>query len=194
MLDCCEPLEKVKARGISLGKLVCLANCAGAKVQAFRTNQSTIDDFRKYLHRCSTSDDCHIISSYHRAAFKQVSIDIFNIFFSRISLISLAKVLCQYTIIIKETYWIITVGNECFDNLCETFWVFLRYLECYRHIKDLWETKSFESSVYFEIMNLLICMLARIVVHNQPIELLHIFSNLTNSLLTMLIWLYNSCS
>ncbi|XP_038874485.1 glutathione gamma-glutamylcysteinyltransferase 1-like isoform X2 [Benincasa hispida] len=71
MLDCCEPLEKVKARGISLGKLVCLANCAGAKVQAFRTNQSTIDDFRKYLHRCSTLDDCHIISSYHRVAFKQ---------------------------------------------------------------------------------------------------------------------------
>ncbi|KAK9281054.1 hypothetical protein L1049_003946 [Liquidambar formosana] len=71
MLDCCEPLEKVKAKGISFGKLVCLAHCAGAKVDAFRTNQSTIDDFRKYVMTCSTSDDCHVISSYHRAAFKQ---------------------------------------------------------------------------------------------------------------------------
>ncbi|KAA8544136.1 hypothetical protein F0562_022148 [Nyssa sinensis] len=46
MLDCCEPLEKVKAKGISFGKVICLAHCAGAKVRAFRTNQSSIDDFR----------------------------------------------------------------------------------------------------------------------------------------------------
>lgn len=71
MLDCCEPLEKVKAKGISFGKVVCLARCAGAKVEAFRTSQSTIDDFRKYLIACSTSDDCHLISSYHRGTLKQ---------------------------------------------------------------------------------------------------------------------------
>ncbi|RVX19237.1 Glutathione gamma-glutamylcysteinyltransferase 1 [Vitis vinifera] len=72
MLDCCEPLEKVKADGISFGKLVCLAHCAGAKVDAFRTNQSTIEEFRKYVMACSTSDDCHVISSYHRGTFKQI--------------------------------------------------------------------------------------------------------------------------
>ncbi|KAH9729238.1 glutathione gamma-glutamylcysteinyltransferase 1 [Citrus sinensis] len=71
MLDCCEPLEKVKEKGISFGKLVCLAHCAGAKVEAFRTNQSTIDDFRKYITQCSASEDCHVISSYYRGAFKQ---------------------------------------------------------------------------------------------------------------------------
>uniref|UniRef100_A0A5B7AP31 glutathione gamma-glutamylcysteinyltransferase n=1 Tax=Davidia involucrata TaxID=16924 RepID=A0A5B7AP31_DAVIN len=71
MLDCCEPLEKVKAEGISFGKVVCLAHCAGVKVEAFRTNQSTIDDFRKYVVACSTSDDCHVISSYHRGTLKQ---------------------------------------------------------------------------------------------------------------------------
>ncbi|KAF7818450.1 glutathione gamma-glutamylcysteinyltransferase 1 [Senna tora] len=71
MLDCCEPLEKVKARGISFGKLVCLAHCAGAKVEAFHANQSSVDEFRKYVKSCSTSDDCHVISSYHRAALKQ---------------------------------------------------------------------------------------------------------------------------
>lgn len=73
MLDCCEPLEKVKATGISFGKLVCLAHCAGAKVEAFRANQSTIDEFRKHVMKCSISDDCHVISSYDRSALKQVS-------------------------------------------------------------------------------------------------------------------------
>ncbi|KAK3028127.1 hypothetical protein RJ639_038988 [Escallonia herrerae] len=71
MLDCCEPLEKVKAKGISFGKVVCLAHCAGAAVKAFRTNQSTLDDFRKYVMACTTSDDCHVISSYHRGTFEQ---------------------------------------------------------------------------------------------------------------------------
>lgn len=79
MLDCCEPLEKVKADGISFGKLVCLAHCAGAKVDAFRTNQSTIEEFRKYVMACSTSDDCHVISSYHRGTFKQV-LSSYNLF------------------------------------------------------------------------------------------------------------------
>ncbi|KAF5741836.1 hypothetical protein HS088_TW10G00842 [Tripterygium wilfordii] len=71
ILDCCEPLEKIKAKGISFGKLVCLAHCAGAKVESFRTSQSTIDDFRKHVMRCSASDDCHVISSYNRATFRQ---------------------------------------------------------------------------------------------------------------------------
>ncbi|PON96545.1 Phytochelatin synthase [Trema orientale] len=71
MLDYCEPLEEVRARGISFRKLVGLAQCAGAEVQAFRTNQSSIRDFRKYVLRCSTSDDCHLISSYYRGALKQ---------------------------------------------------------------------------------------------------------------------------
>lgn len=71
MLDCCEPLEKVKSKGISFGKVVCLAHCAGAKVKAFRSNHSTIDDFRKYVMDCSASEDCHVISSYHRGTFEQ---------------------------------------------------------------------------------------------------------------------------
>ena len=74
MLDCCEPLEKVKAEGISFGKVVCLAHCAGAKVEAYRTNQSNIDDFRRHVIACSTSSDCHVIASYFRGTFKQASI------------------------------------------------------------------------------------------------------------------------
>ncbi|KAG8363707.1 hypothetical protein BUALT_Bualt19G0050400 [Buddleja alternifolia] len=71
MLDCCEPLEKIREKGISFEKVVCLAHCAGANVNAFRTNQISIDEFRKYVVACSKSDDRHVISSYNRRAFKQ---------------------------------------------------------------------------------------------------------------------------
>ncbi|XP_037465816.1 glutathione gamma-glutamylcysteinyltransferase 1-like [Triticum dicoccoides] len=71
MLDCCEPLHKVKSEGITFGKVVCLAHCAGARVQSFRADQTTIHDFRAHLTRCASSQDCHLISSYHRSPFKQ---------------------------------------------------------------------------------------------------------------------------
>ncbi|KAF6156201.1 hypothetical protein GIB67_030204 [Kingdonia uniflora] len=71
MLDCCEPLEKVKAEGITFGKVACLAHCAGANVETFRTNQSSIHDFRKHIMTCAASQDCHLITSYHRGLFKQ---------------------------------------------------------------------------------------------------------------------------
>lgn len=71
MLDCCEPLEKVKAEGITFGKVACLAHCAGANVQAIRTSQGTLEDFRQHVIRCTSSDDCHVITSYNRKAFGQ---------------------------------------------------------------------------------------------------------------------------
>ncbi|XP_020220485.1 glutathione gamma-glutamylcysteinyltransferase 1 isoform X4 [Cajanus cajan] len=71
MLGCWEPLETAKVKGISFRKLVCLAHCAGAKVEAFRASSSTIEEFRKYVIECSRSEDCHVIASYHRAAIKQ---------------------------------------------------------------------------------------------------------------------------
>ncbi|KAJ4776314.1 Glutathione gamma-glutamylcysteinyltransferase 1 [Rhynchospora pubera] len=71
MLDCCEPLEKVKAEGITFGKVACLAHCAGAKVEAYRANESNLEDFRKHVIKCTTSEDCHVIASYHRRPFQQ---------------------------------------------------------------------------------------------------------------------------
>lgn len=71
MLDCCEPLEKVKVEGISFGKVACLADCNGAKVEAFRTNESTVDNFRNYVMACASSEDCHMIVSYNRKHLKQ---------------------------------------------------------------------------------------------------------------------------
>nr|QCX35398.1 phytochelatin synthase 2 [Arundo donax] len=71
MLDCCEPLDKVKAQGITFGKVACLAHCSGADVQSFRANRATIHDLRRHLIRCASSQDCHLIASYHRRPFKQ---------------------------------------------------------------------------------------------------------------------------
>ncbi|XP_062190304.1 glutathione gamma-glutamylcysteinyltransferase 1-like [Phragmites australis] len=71
MLDCCEPLDKVKAQGITFGKVACLAHCSGANVQSFRANRATIHDLRRHLIRCASSQDCHLIASYHREPFKQ---------------------------------------------------------------------------------------------------------------------------
>ncbi|GJN38059.1 hypothetical protein PR202_gb27067 [Eleusine coracana subsp. coracana] len=71
MLDCCEPLDKVKAQGITFGKVACLAHCSGADVQSFRANRVTLEDLRRHLVRCASSQDCHLIASYHRKPFKQ---------------------------------------------------------------------------------------------------------------------------
>ncbi|KAJ1416618.1 Phytochelatin synthase, N-terminal catalytic domain [Sesbania bispinosa] len=71
MLDCCEPLEKIKVQGITFGKVACLARCNGAKVEPFRWNESTVHDFRNRVISCCTSEDRHVIVSYYRKTFNQ---------------------------------------------------------------------------------------------------------------------------
>ncbi|KAL2321068.1 hypothetical protein Fmac_030037 [Flemingia macrophylla] len=71
MLDCCEPLAKIKSQGITFGKVACLARCNGAQVEAFRSDQSTLDDFRRRLILCASSENCHTIVSYHRTSLNQ---------------------------------------------------------------------------------------------------------------------------
>ncbi|KAJ0015046.1 hypothetical protein Pint_20195 [Pistacia integerrima] len=71
MLDCCEHLSKIKSQGITFGKVACLAYCNGANVEAFRTNETSIDEFRRVVISSASSEDCHVITSYHRGTFKQ---------------------------------------------------------------------------------------------------------------------------
>ncbi|KAG8085588.1 hypothetical protein GUJ93_ZPchr0010g7578 [Zizania palustris] len=71
MLDCCEHLDRVRSHGITFGKVACLAHCAGAEVRAFRAGQVTVHDLRRYLVRCASSQDCHLIASYHRKLLGQ---------------------------------------------------------------------------------------------------------------------------
>lgn len=80
MLDCCEPLEKIKTGGITFGKVACLAHCNGAKVDAFRTNESTVNNFRKAIILSTSSEESHVIASYHRGVFKQVLLALFNLY------------------------------------------------------------------------------------------------------------------
>jgi len=72
MLDCCEPLAQIKLEGITFGKVACLARCNGAKVEAFRSDKSSVDEFRKRVISCSHSEDSHVIVSYHRTHLNQV--------------------------------------------------------------------------------------------------------------------------
>jgi glutathione gamma-glutamylcysteinyltransferase len=51
MLDCYEPLDKVKAQGITFGKVACLTHCSGTDVQSFRANRVTIHDLRAAVPR-----------------------------------------------------------------------------------------------------------------------------------------------
>nr|ADR51693.1 phytochelatin synthase [Pteris vittata] len=71
MLDCCEPLENVKKNGITFSKVSCLAQCAGASVQAFRANESSLDLFRSFVETCASSEDHHLVVSYDRQILKQ---------------------------------------------------------------------------------------------------------------------------
>ncbi|KAA0048012.1 glutathione gamma-glutamylcysteinyltransferase 3-like [Cucumis melo var. makuwa] len=71
MLDCCEPLAKIKTNGITFDEAANLARCNGAKVKAIRKNESTVDDFRKHVISCSSSSDRHVIASYHKGVLKQ---------------------------------------------------------------------------------------------------------------------------
>ena len=72
MLDCCEPIGKVKVKGISFNKVACLAHCNGAEVEAFHANECNVENFRNYVMSCTSSQNCHLIVSYHRGYLKQV--------------------------------------------------------------------------------------------------------------------------
>ncbi|XP_002976553.2 glutathione gamma-glutamylcysteinyltransferase 2 isoform X3 [Selaginella moellendorffii] len=71
MLDCCEPLEKVKTDGISFAKVTCLGECSGARVEAVRASESSLEDFRSVVKKCCSSEDEHLIASYNRQLLKQ---------------------------------------------------------------------------------------------------------------------------
>lgn len=47
MLECCEPLEVVRSRGICINKLDCLARCNGATTMCKYGDVTGIDEFRE---------------------------------------------------------------------------------------------------------------------------------------------------
>jgi hypothetical protein len=73
MLNCCESLEIVKTKGITMPKLGCLAYCNGANVTLNYGDQITIEDFRRDLEKISKVENEHhvMIVSYSRKTFQQ---------------------------------------------------------------------------------------------------------------------------
>ncbi|KAK3414577.1 hypothetical protein EUGRSUZ_H00438 [Eucalyptus grandis] len=71
MLASPKELKKIKDEGISFGDVVHRARRAGAEVEAFQTSQTDVDFFRQSVKKCCSSDNCHLVSSYHRAGLEQ---------------------------------------------------------------------------------------------------------------------------
>ena len=67
LLDCCVPLSHVRAHGLSLDQLACLARCNGADVELERAD---FDAFRVALQRCARAERV-LIAAYDRAALGQ---------------------------------------------------------------------------------------------------------------------------
>ncbi|CAK9088639.1 unnamed protein product [Durusdinium trenchii] len=78
LLDCCEPLETVKERGITFSKVACLARCNGAHVEAHRADEPdvSLEDFRRAVRKTCEADPEDenfqvIVASYSRKALNQ---------------------------------------------------------------------------------------------------------------------------
>jgi len=49
MLDCCEPLEVVRSKGLCLAKIDCLARCNGARTSIKYADKTSIEEFREVI-------------------------------------------------------------------------------------------------------------------------------------------------
>ncbi|XP_065052491.1 glutathione gamma-glutamylcysteinyltransferase-like isoform X2 [Rhopilema esculentum] len=72
MLDCCEPLDHVKEKGINFDQFVCLAHCNYLKADAVRGNEDMLEEnFRELVKICTQQDDSFIVASYSRSTLLQ---------------------------------------------------------------------------------------------------------------------------
>ena len=70
MLDCCVDLAEVRARGLDLDEVACLARCNGAEVVLRRGDRDGLDSWREDLARASRGEVV-AIASYDRATLDQ---------------------------------------------------------------------------------------------------------------------------
>ena len=71
MLDCCEPLDVVKERGITFEKLGCLARCNGAVVASHHASASSETELRECVRRSAAEAKSFVMVSYSRKEFGQ---------------------------------------------------------------------------------------------------------------------------
>lgn len=69
LLDCCQPLERVREKGISLDELACLAQCNGAEA---RVERGSVDELREDVALAARSPrEPVIVASYTRKVLGQ---------------------------------------------------------------------------------------------------------------------------
>jgi glutathione gamma-glutamylcysteinyltransferase len=72
LLDCCTPLERVRANGVTLDELACLARCNGATAEVRRADNSGVEVLRAELMNVARSNgERVIVAAYDRAALEQ---------------------------------------------------------------------------------------------------------------------------
>jgi len=71
LLDCCTPLAKVQAQGLTIDEVACLARCNGAEVELGSPAQRSLDEFRAGVQASTRSPDRMLIASYCRSALGQ---------------------------------------------------------------------------------------------------------------------------
>ena len=74
MLDCCLPVEEVRANGITLDEFVCLARCNGATARLHRPgdgHEATLESFREKVRASCELGSAITAVSYNRATLGQ---------------------------------------------------------------------------------------------------------------------------
>lgn len=72
MLDCCVALDEVRARGITLDELACLARCNGAQAEVERGDDHPLAGFRAQIARMAgTAEGPRLLASYARGVLDQ---------------------------------------------------------------------------------------------------------------------------
>jgi glutathione gamma-glutamylcysteinyltransferase len=71
LLDCCVALEEVRARGLTLDELACLARCNGAEAALRRAEPGNLDALHAAVASAATGDGSVVIAGYDRSLLGQ---------------------------------------------------------------------------------------------------------------------------
>jgi glutathione gamma-glutamylcysteinyltransferase len=71
LLDCCVPLDQVRARGLTLDELACLARCNGADAEVVRAGDADVNALGQAIAEAARGAGAVVIASYARSAMGQ---------------------------------------------------------------------------------------------------------------------------
>lgn len=71
LLDCCVSLDEVRARGLTLGELACLARCNGVSAVASYAENADVDALRRDVREAASTSGVIVIASYSRRVLGQ---------------------------------------------------------------------------------------------------------------------------